>query len=84
LCISRACDAASGSLVQQGFCVIFTCCQPSLKKLKPILLTRNCENPRLARHLRELAATAAPIPVTRLWTPRTRLKIRGLQTQSFH
>jgi hypothetical protein len=38
------------------------------------------ENPRLARLLRELAAPAAPIPVTLLWTACTRLKIRQLQT----
>jgi hypothetical protein len=32
----------------------------------------------------KLASRPAPIPVTLLWTPRTRLKIRQLQTQSFH
>jgi hypothetical protein len=56
----------------------------SLKKLEPMFLMCNCENPRLAGLLRESAATAAPIPVTCLWTACTRLKIRGLQMQSFH
>jgi hypothetical protein len=44
----------------------------------------NRENPCQPHLLRELAPPFAPIPVTRLWTPRTPLKIRELKTQTFH
>jgi hypothetical protein len=55
-----------------------------MKKLKAIFLIRHCEHPRLTRVLRAIVPAAAPIPVTRLWTACTRLKIRELQMQSFH
>jgi hypothetical protein len=45
---------------------------------------RNRENALLVHLLRELASRPAPIPVTRLWTRCTRLKIRELQMQTFH
>jgi hypothetical protein len=58
--------------------------KPSLKELTAIFLIRNCENPRLTGLLRANVPAAAPIPVTRLWTACTRLKMRELQTHNFH
>jgi hypothetical protein len=58
--------------------------RPSPEKLGTVRTNPHRENPRLTRLLREPAPAAAPIPVTHLWTACTRLKIRGLQTQSFH
>jgi hypothetical protein len=73
------------SLVQQAFCMIFT---RHVMIVENVVLssspTSNRENPRLPRLPREFGLRSAPIPVTRLWTACTHLKIRGLQTQSFH
>jgi hypothetical protein len=73
------------SLVQQGFCMIFTRCVMIVENVALLSsLTCNRENPCLPRLLREFGLLSAPIPVTRLWTPCTRLKIRELRMQSFH
>jgi hypothetical protein len=72
-------------LIQQAFCMIFTRCETIVETLRfSSSPTSNLQNPHLACLLREIVRSAAPIPVTRLWTPCTRLKIRGLQTQTFH
>jgi hypothetical protein len=72
-------------LVQQAFCMIFTRRGMIVENVVlSSFLTSNRENPRLACLLHEVVRSSAPIPVTRLWTPCTRLKIRGLQMQSFH
>jgi hypothetical protein len=76
---------ARGSLIQQGFCVIFTRREAVAEKVPASSSAiRNRENPRLVRLLHEITLLPAPIPVTRLWTSCTRLKIRGLQMQTFH
>jgi hypothetical protein len=52
--------------------------------VRSLFRTSNRGNPRLMRLLPEFELLSAPIPVTRLWTRCTRLKIRELQMQSFH
>jgi len=72
-------------VAQQAFCVIFTRLEAfRLSDEGHASASINREKPRLVCLLRDPAAPLAPIPVTRLWTGCTWLKIRELQMQSFH
>jgi hypothetical protein len=67
-------------LTRRGFPSFFTLRPPAFETNSTHLNNRNRGNIAI----RVIPPhTLAPIPVTRLWTPRTRLKLSNLKTQTF-